>query len=339
MRLGLSALLLWGIGGAASAQTAARPALEHYLRATIGLSPAQMTALAEGSPVSVLLPSANSRDVAVFGAIAVRSTPAAYLALIGDTARFIVLRAARGGVIPDSVTADSLHAIGFDAGEYRQSRNCRPGKCAFKLPADAMQRFAELNWGGPRAREQADSLLRADVLRYVRSYRDSGNAGMVRYADRGPTHAGDVLAELIAQSPGLYDGASALEAHLVAYPARSLSGAPARELLYWSESRIPRMRPTFTLTHATVYAFRSGAPVVARKLLYANHYLEGAVELLAAVPAPPGADGRGLYLLSLRRYRFDNLPGGILNIRGRVRDRLITLVAEELEKERAALER
>ena len=48
------------------------------------------------------------------------------------------------------------------------------------------------------------------------------------------------------------------------------------------------------------------------KQIYADHYFETAVELTCIVDRNPG-----IYLLVLRRYRFDNLPGGILNIRGR----------------------
>ena len=62
--------------------------------------------------------------------------------------------------------------------------------------------------------------------------------------------------------------------------------------------------------------------LVAAKQLYANHYFEAAVDLTSAIDR-----GTGIYLLTLRRYRFDNLPGGILNIRGRaigaLRDQLV----------------
>ena len=63
--------------------------------------------------------------------------------------------------------------------------------------------------------------------------------------------------------------------------------------------------------------------VVAAKQIYANHYFEAALDLTGVVDRPGG-----LYVLVLRRYRFDNMPsGGILNIRGRavgaLRDQLL----------------
>lgn len=43
--------------------------------------------------------------------------------------------------------------------------------------------------------------------------------------------------------------------------------------MYWSEDKIPRLRPTFTLTHIVVYTPPSGTPLVARKQIYASQTL------------------------------------------------------------------
>jgi hypothetical protein len=76
---------------------------------------------------------------------------------------------------------------------------------------------------------------------------------------------------------------------------------------------------------------------VARKQIYANHYFEGALELLAIVGGR-GEDGEPTtYLLTLRRFRFDNLPGGLLNIRGRVRRGLADAARVDLERQRALM--
>ena len=78
----------------------------------------------------------------------------------------------------------------------------------------------------------------------------------------------------------------------------------------------------------------SGAAVVAHKILYATHYFESALETLAIIPVSPGTT----LLISVRRVRFDNLPRGIFNIRGRVRNALIDLTRKDLERERNAAE-
>ena len=83
------------------------------------------------------------------------------------------------------------------------------------------------------------------------------------------------------------------------------------------------MRPTVRVNHVVVYAAPNGAAYIARKQIYASHYFEGELELLALFNAgAPGAPP-ATYLITVRRYRFDNLPGGILNVRGRVRSHMV----------------
>jgi hypothetical protein len=82
----------------------------------------------------------------------------------------------------------------------------------------------------------------------------------------------------------------------------------------------------------------SGVAFVARKQIYANHYFEGAFELLAIVDAGVVAGEPTTYLLTVRRFRFDYLPGGLFNIRGRVRRQFVEETRADLERERASLQ-
>jgi hypothetical protein len=76
------------------------------------------------------------------------------------------------------------------------------------------------------------------------------------------------------------------------YPA----GRPprARVVLYWSEDRVPRLHPVFTLSPGVGYLPTDPSPsvaFVARKPIYAHHYVEGAlVELLAVVDGGEAPD-------------------------------------------------
>ena len=82
------------------------------------------------------------------------------------------------------------------------------------------------------------------------------------------------------------------------------------------EDVLPRLRPILSVTHLLVYTPPElpGMTLAAAKQLYANHYFETAIDLTSAVDR---GQGESMYIVVLRRYRFDNLPGGILNIRGR----------------------
>ncbi len=135
-----------------------------------------------------------------------------------------------------------------------------------------------------------------------------------------------------------------LERYLENYPADRPAGL--REILFWSEDDLPSLKPTFTIEHEVVYSPPElpGSTLIAVKQLYADHYLDGALDLTAVVDqvvGQPGATG-GIYLVLVRRWHFDSdFPGGwLLNVRGKVSgslsDRTIALLRDDkLRTERA----
>jgi hypothetical protein len=316
----------------------ASPRLDQYLRRTIGLDSGQIAAAQHGQAVVKLLKSENARDIAIFGMIAIRVPREAYLPRVLDAARLIGTRASRFGIVDDPASTLDVANVTVDRSEYRELRRCQRGSCNFKLPASAMETFArEVDWTASDAKVQVEARVRSALLQLIAAYRARGDGAMVTYDDVGGVHSSDVFASLLAQSPELYDYAPELHHHLTAYPS---NGAPhARDVLYWSEDRMEHLRPTLTLNHLVAYTPTSGATIIARKQIYASHYLEGAFELLAVVDAPASDNGAGVYLLTVRRYRFDNLPGGLLNVRGRVRDAFLNQTRSDLERARTASEK
>jgi len=257
-----------------------------------------------------------------------------------DPPRFLAARGRRFGVFANPPTMADVRDVAFDGSEYRDLRRCRPGDCVAKLPASEMSTFiGRIDWSASDAKARADQQLRDLLLRLVSEYAAGGNEAMVVYDDAAhAVRAGDVFAELLAQSTNLYASAPALERYLTTYPASRPPGA--RDYLYWAEDRLPRLRPTLTLGHVVVYAppeAESTAAFVARKQLYASHYFEGALELLAVVDAAGSGAQPAAYLITVRRFRFDALPGGLLNIRGRVRSQMVDAMRADLEHHRSAL--
>jgi hypothetical protein len=328
-------------GTAAAARRASAPgdpfSLISYMRDSVGLDAGQIVAAERGNAVVKLLPTKLSRDVTVFGVIAVHTTREAYVARLGDAGHAIAFRSQRFGIISDPIAPGNLNDVSIGASEYRDLKSCRPDDCDFKLPAWSMREFANnVDWDSPRARTQVDSMLRLDLQRFVTEYRTGGNAAMVRYDDTHGVSGGDAFAALLSQSSYLREYAPEFRDYLAAYPARRPDGL--REVTYWSETQIPRLRPTLAVNQMLLYTPASGPPLVARKQIYANHYFEAALELTGAFDAPSLPGGPGLYLVSVRRYRFDALPRGLFNIRGRVRDQLAKLAQSDLERERRSLE-
>jgi sulfur carrier protein ThiS len=344
LRLIASAVCVVFVGARVNAQATEQrttPELGSYL-ATLGIGPSQIAAAANGQAVARLLKSDDNREVAVSGVIAVRASRDAVVAHALEGRAFMSAQASRSGVFSHPPTAADVRQAVFDNSEYKDLRKCRRADCDFKLTAEAMQSFITgVEWSTPNAKAQADDRLRADLLRLATDYERRGNAAMPTYDDaRAPARTADVFAALLAQSSHLSGYAPALFRYLETYPAERPAGV--RDVLYWAEERLPHMRPTLTVNHVVAYAPPTGPAFVVRKQIYATHYFEGALQVLAvvdggALAAPPSAAPM-TYLVTVRRFRFDALPGGILNVRGRVRSQLLDATRQDLTRTRAGLQ-
>lgn len=100
------------------------------------------------------------------------------------------------------------------------------------------------------------------------------------------------------------------------------------------------MKPVLKIAHQVVYspAELPGGTLVASKLIYANHYFEAGLETLVAMDRPGAPEEAGITLMLMRRYRFDQLPGGLLNIRGRVSNAVRDLAQADLTRLKAEYE-
>jgi len=316
----------------------ANPALDQYLQ-RLGIDARQRATAARGRAVAKLLPEKDNRDVTVVGLIGVNVPRDTVVARAFDIERALAAREGRYHVFGNPPSTADVGGVAFDESEYRGLRNCKSGDCDFKLPAADMMGFVQqVNWSSRGAKAQADERLRAMMLRFATEYSAHGNSAMPVYEDERGVKSGDVFATLLAQITDLYPDAAELTRYLATYPAGRPHGA--RDVLYWSEDRLPHLRPMLTLDHVVVFKpTRAGAAaLVARKQIYANHYFEGALELLAIVEGGGGPGEPAAYMLTVRRFRFDNLPGGLLNIRGRVRRGLADAARDDLEQQRALMQ-
>ncbi|HEX6627934.1 MAG TPA: hypothetical protein VF105_08275 [Gemmatimonadaceae bacterium] len=327
-------IVLAGLLPIASAPAQAPGAVNQYLH-KMGLDDSQIASAAAGRPVVKLIPAKDDREVVAFGVIGLPVSVADYMKHALEPGRLIGAGSLRYHIIADPATAADVRDVVFDSSEYRDLKACQPGNCNFKLPASAMKSFREgVDWSAPDAKAQADARLQAGMLRLINGYRSRGNAGMLTYDDNGGVRASDAFSALLAQSNELYDYAPPLQQYLASYPANRPAGA--RDIMYWSNDHPPHLRPTLTLNHVVVYPSSSGTTLIARKQVYASHYFDGAFELLAVAGAGPDGSAAPIYLVTVRRFRFDNLPGGVLNVRGRVRDGLVDATRSSLQRERSA---
>ncbi len=124
---------------------------------------------------------------------------------------------------------------------------------------------------------------------------------------------------MLSHSSYMYEYAPSLERYLKNYPQDRPPGVA--ETLFWSEDDLPGLKPTLTITHEVVYTPPDlpGTSLIASKLLYADHFLDGALDLRVVVDQMGTGAGNpaGIYLVVVRRLHFDDLSGPF-NVRGRV---------------------
>jgi hypothetical protein len=332
-----SVMLILTIAGAATSLAGQQPPprLSRFLHRSIGLDSAQVRDLTGGKAVVKVLETPLKRDVAVFGAIAVAVPRNFYMKRVWHIAEW--LRGPtrlRFGLFSDPAQLADVRGVTIDRHDVQALKNCRPGDCDVKLPASEMERIhQEVDWSAADPGPQVDAYARRRMVAYVTAYRAHGDSVMVEYDDKGDVRASDAFSALLAESPYIYEYVAPFHHYLAAYPHGRLDGV--HDILYWSEDALHGLRPILSITHLSAYAppDHPGTTVVARKQLYADHYFEAAFDLMLVVDRPAVAGNRGIYLVVVRRFRFDHLPGGIFNIRGKVIGKLRNHMRKDLERE------
>jgi hypothetical protein len=304
--------------------SAQRPALDltDFLTHIIGLSDDELHAVARNEPVIRLLPTADDRDVAVFGIIATTAPLDSVTAWLSAFPGAASGPQRTLGLLGDSISPEDFSGVVLSARDAHGLRNCRVGSCDFKLAAEDMARAITLLHGTDDS-VQATHFARARLAAIASAYRARGNDAMPTYDDYGTKSVRGAAAFEAAVSDGpFFRFAPELREYLLNYPRVQFAGA--RDALYWTHDAVPGVRSTTTLEHRVVYAPAdvSGVVVAATKQIVADHYLDATLEMIAAVDRP-AADERGTYLMLLRRYRFDHMPKALFfSLRSRVTGKL-----------------
>jgi hypothetical protein len=301
------------------------PPLSEFLQQTIALDRRDMGAVTGGQPVAKVLATSDEREIALFGIVRIGVPRSFYVRLAGAFPSS--LRAPSRialGLFSDPPAASDVAGLSLPREDAQGLAHCRAGSCKVKLSAQAIAHLrATVDFASPAADSVVTAYFRERVIEYITAYRARGDSALVVYDDQqSRSAAAQVFQAMLARSP-----------YLVNYP----KDRPANlsEVMFWSEDDLPGLKPTVTLTHEVVYAPPElpGTTIIASKLLYAAHFLDGAFDLTAVVDqtGDQAAGPGGIYLVLVRRLHFDDLPsGGPLNVRGRV-------IGELLKRTRALL--
>lgn len=292
-------------------------ALETYFAKHVKLDANARAQLLAGTPVTKMLDSDASKEVAVFGAVWVNAPVERYLAAVRDIERF-----ESGGAfritkkVSDPPKLEDFARLSLPDEDITDLRSCRISQCDVKLGAPAIDRMRrEVDWSKPDAREQANRVARQIALEYVTEYLKGGNEELAVYRDADrPTFVAKEFEELVKQLPELGEFVPKVRRYLLAFPNATLPGSES--FIYWQETAFG-LKPTIRINHLVMAQDDSGA-IIASKMLYATHYFWTALELRALVRDPQR--GPGFWFVTESRSRSDGLSGFVGRmIRGKVR--------------------
>lgn len=311
-------------------------ALETYLTKYVKMDARGRADLAAGKPVTRMLDSDDSKEVAVFGAVWVDAPIERYLAAVRDIEHF---ESGNGFRVTKRISAppvlDDFARLTLSDDDINDLRSCRVSQCEVKLAASAIDRMRrEVDWTKPDAREQANRLARQIALDYVTEYLKGGNAALAVYRDaERPTFVAKEIAELIDRMPELSQYVPAVRTYLLDFPHATLPGSES--FLYWQEVEFG-LKPTVRINHLVMAQDRDGA-IVASKMLYATHYFWTAVELRVLARDPQR--GPGFWFITVSRSRSDGLSGFVGRVvRGKVRGEAEKGAAAQLRVTKTRLE-
>jgi hypothetical protein len=330
----LLATLLGLLGAQRSSQALPDP-FERYLAAEVRPTTAERAALLSGAPLTKLLPSDQSKEVFVFGAVWIDASPSAYIRQVKDIENF-----EKGGAfritkkISDPPTLEDFAQLELPDKDVKDLRRCKPGDCELKLSAKGIQMLrTQVHWGTTTEKSDADAAFRRLAFEYVTRYRDGGNARLAVYRDSdAPVFVADEFRSMIDRAPSLVRMPD-LQQYLLEYPSAPLSGST--DFLYWQEAQFG-LKPTIRINHLVIQD-RPGKTVIASKMLYASHYFWTALEERVLQTDP--ARGPGFWFVTVSRSRSDGLKGFIGRfVRGRVRSEAQRGIEVVLKSTKAKLE-
>ncbi len=308
-----------------------------FLRKVIEWGDDKLALIDKGEVVTRQLPGADKPEIAAFGAVKIATTRAKFVALLADIQDFRkVPQVPEMGVFSSPAKLEDLAKLTLEDGDFDVMRKCVPGNCNIKLGTAGIERLQkEIKFDAPDAKAKVLAILKQQAVSYVDAYRKGGTDAMgVLGNKKEPRLLSNEFKLLLRQSPYLPDYVPAFNAYLESYPKGTLAGA--KDIVYWTKDTFG-LKPVISIYHMTTWndPTQTGA-MVAIKQIYADHYFNAGLDIVAAVEAD---GGKSIYVLELYRGRIDPPTGMLAGVLlGKVRGGVETGVAENLKHSRERLQ-
>lgn len=308
------------------------------LRQIARFTEAEWRAVERGEAVARVLDT-DTRQVAVVGAVRIRGPRERLIERYRDVESLknssLVLDVGRFSRLPQpaDLAAAPLEPYSLDL------RGCRPGDCRVRLGAADIERFQrEVPWHHGGWRERSAAIWRDVLARYARAYWTVGRRALPEFVNKPePLSVASELSLLLQE----YGFVAAYSPEFHRYMQEFGPAAPpgSEHALYWTKEDFG-VRPVIRINHQVVYRTAGASPValIATNQVYADHYLDAALNLALAIDA--GGGGRDFYLIAVSRARTRSLSGLLRRfVRATVQGRSRAGLEKILTSTKRALER
>lgn len=262
------------------------------------LSRSDFESLDHGTVIARVLPPADPREVAIFGAARVPITRKQFLRWYRNIENFklspLIVEARRFSAAP---AVSDMALFQLSRREVDDLAKCRPGDCSFKLTAAEISRLKSA--GAVSTLE-----MRRVLTDSASAYLESGNDSLTPFADNPVLlDRREEFSSLLESSACVTDRFPSIAAALRQPPDRVRT---EDDFIYWAVERYGfGLKPLLTVFHARIHQPHPSALVVSARQIRATHYYDGSLAFTLVLDAPGG----GVYLVYQNRSRIDLLQG------------------------------
>lgn len=301
----------------------------------------KLASVDRGEAVAITLEPPEKTEIATLGIVRINVPRAFYLDHVRHLTGFLASGTkSLSGIFGEPARLEDVATLALDPADAKALEKCQPLQCDVKLPASEMATYRIVLAKSHAPAPQADSLMREWLVTYVNAYRaDSGMETVVYDDTKHSVRSSDAFRALLAE-PMLAGIDAEPFAAMLATP-RSARPPEVASRISWELDRVPGLKPTLEVLERSMYSSpaHSGESWMTSKLLYASHYFESQLDFITAIDAPSSSGMSAVYLVVLRRSKFDDLPsGGLFNIRGKVVKKLRDALRATLVSTRTAVE-
>jgi len=286
-----------------------------FLSRGLGFTKSDLGTLNNGGAIVRMMDTATAEEVAMVGAVRIKSTVPAYIEFFKDIVHSEQGALQIGRFHTPPVLSD-LDAMTLDPDDIWSLKDCQPGDCELQLPASAIARFHPPPPTPRLTDDGANRAMRAFMLDSLTTYQKGGLPALGAFSDHDqPVSFAGEFDALRASATHLPADVSNLFNYWRGYPATSLPDS--EDFFYWTKVKFG-LKPTIRMNHVTIQPHVNRPDgllaVIGTSQVYATHYFTAVLDLRFLIEDRTH-EGGGFYLIistQSRSHGFTGLFGGFL---------------------------